>query len=249
MPSSREFGTSLALAGCLAAASVSASTVDLLLTGKLTSFGNGVQNPNIFVGADFQIKVSYSTDAAFLSKALDPTDSAGYFYQFDNTSLVMTFSSGAINGFTFANDVHGAGAPIRVRDNYQQSNADADTMRFTTVDLNNDVLNGHSVDVQYDIYLFSRDTSLYNITNNSIPLSPPDPASAKTYFNQFAYCRYESGTAFNGGLANCADGYINGTFTGLQVLTPAVPEPQTYALLLAGLVAVSAVRARRPQRA
>jgi hypothetical protein len=160
----------------------------------------------------------------------------------------MTFSSGTINNFTFANDVHGTGAPILVRDNFQQGNADADTMRFTTVDQNNDFINGHSVDVQYDIYLFSRDTSLYNITNNGIPLSPPDPASANTYLKQFNFCRYESGTALNGGLSNCADGYINGTFTGLQVLTPAVPEPGTYALMLTGLVVLGAIRRRKAQQ-
>ena len=157
-------------------APVSAATVDLLLTGTLTSFGNRFRNSNIYAGAGFQINVSYDTDATLLFRTLDSADGAGNFYRFDNSSLVMTASSGTISNFMFANDVHGTGAPILVRDNFQQGGTDADTMRFTTVDQNNDFINAHSVDVQYDILLFSRDTSLYNITDNSIPLSPPDPA-------------------------------------------------------------------------
>jgi len=57
-------------------------------------------------------------------------------------------------------------------------------------------------------------------------------------------------TAFITGLTFAADGSFNGTMTPLtvDVVVGAVPEPETYALMLAGLAAVAALGRRRSRR-
>ena len=235
----------LAIAGLATSMQTLAAPVQWKFSGTLTTvanLGSGAP-PQVAVGNPFEVIVTYDSNPALLSKTLDVGDGAGYFYAFNDTSVTMSFSAGAFGPIPFTNNFH---TRIGVRDDYPTGGSpNADTVNFRVIDMNNDMVNGQRIAAEADIHLFSSNLGVYNITNDTMPAYLPSVADSDL-LRSFSYCSYVAPSEGYQGApdSTCAFGKVIGRIDAITAIT-AVPEPATYALMLAGLATVGMVARRR----
>lgn len=234
----------LLLAGALMtlAGSAHASLVQWQFNGTFTSVDPGLYAPwsppssEIAAGKPFSILASFDSDAVLIQKRLDLTDGSGYRYLFDNTTLKFKITAGS---FTSGSLGGGASQNIIVRDGFPLVAGDSASSQVDGITLPvffpfDDKVDGTDIDGTFSIILRNLDLGALTVTNDKMPTIPM-AIVPNMQANFFQYCRSTHGTN------DCNWGSVNGEFTSVA----AVPEPSTYALMLAGLAIVGGVTRRR----